>query len=91
MTMRKPFTRIALSTAVAISSLPVVEERERFHIEQRQYQEPSKETHENPGITATVIRGTVGSLFDYGRWNHEAMAQKEETSEGRAKRKPQHG
>jgi hypothetical protein len=61
---------IIFSGTIVLSGLPIVEEREHFHIEQRQYQEQSKLTYENPASTATVITGTVG-LFDHpgDRWN----------------------
>jgi len=60
---RNHFAPIIVGGTVFLSGLPVMEERERFHIEQRQYQEPDKMTYENPSSTATVITGVVG-LFD---------------------------
>jgi hypothetical protein len=57
---------IIVGGTVFLSGLPVVEEREHFHIEQRQYQEPDKMTYENPSSTATFVTGVVG-LFDHDR------------------------
>ena len=63
------FGPIIFSGTIIFSGLPVVEEREHFHVEQRQYQEPSKLTYEPVVSTATFVRGTVG-LFDYnGKWS----------------------
>jgi hypothetical protein len=70
--MRNRFGPIFVTGTIVLSWLPVVEQREHFHIEQRQHQEPSKITYENPASTATVITGTVG-LFDNpgDRWNSQ--------------------
>ncbi len=62
---------IIFSSTIVFSGLPIVEEREHFHVEQRQYQEPSKLTYEPVVSTATFVRGTVG-LFDHDdRWNFQ--------------------
>jgi hypothetical protein len=56
-------------TGALLSGLAVVEEREPYHIEQRQYQEPSKLTYE---ISLSTASGTVGTFlinpFDRDRW-----------------------
>ncbi len=65
--MRNRFAPIVVGSTVFLLGLPIVEEREHFHIEQRQYQEPSKLTYEPTVSTATVVMGTVG-LLD-GDWN----------------------
>ncbi len=48
------------TVALLSSSMVVVEGRELYHTELRQYVEPSKLTHENAAATATFITGTVG-------------------------------
>ena len=61
---------IILGGTVVLSSLPVVEERQHFHIELRQYQESSKPTYETPASTATFVTGTVGFSDHSGdKWN----------------------
>jgi hypothetical protein len=42
--------------------LTIVEGPEPYHIEQRQYEEPSKLTYENAYSTATFTTGTI--LYD---------------------------
>ncbi len=67
--MRKHFAPIIVGGTIFLSGLPVVEEREHFHIEQRQYQEPSKLTQEPVVSTATFVTGTVGPLDHDDRWS----------------------
>jgi len=56
-------------TGALLSGLAVVEGREPYHIEQRQYQEPSKLSYE---IMLSTASGTVGTFlinpFDRDRW-----------------------
>jgi hypothetical protein len=68
--MRNRFGPIFVTSTIVLSWLPVVEQREHFHIEQRQYQEPSKLTYEPAVSTATFTTGIV-SLFDHpvDRWS----------------------
>jgi hypothetical protein len=57
-------------TGALLSGLTIVEGREPYHIEQRQYEEPSKLTYENAYSTATFTTGTI--LYDpfiNDRWN----------------------
>jgi hypothetical protein len=56
-------------TGALLSGVAVVEGREPYHIEQRQYQEPSKLTYEISLSTATVTVGTsLMNPFDRDRW-----------------------
>jgi hypothetical protein len=72
--MRYHFVPVIIGGAVFLTSVPVVEERDHLHIEQRQYEEPSKLTHEPVVSTATVVTGTVG-LFDHpgDKWNRNFL------------------
>jgi hypothetical protein len=56
---RKPVP-IVLAGAF-LAGLTVIEEREPYHIEQRQYEEPSKLSYEIATSTATGVAYTVGT------------------------------
>ncbi len=56
-------------TGALLSGFAVVEGREPYHIELRQYQEPSKLTYEIASSTATFVTGTILiDPFDRDRW-----------------------
>ena len=52
-------------TGALLSGMAVVEGREPSHIEQRQYEEPSKLTYEIAVSTATATVMTVSSTFGW--------------------------
>jgi len=62
MSYRRGKSAPIIVTSALLSGLAVVEERDPYHIEQRQYEEPSKLTYEIAASTATFVTGTV--LFD---------------------------
>jgi hypothetical protein len=62
---RKSAPMIIITSAAFLSGTAVVEGRERYHTELRQYVEPSKLTYENAAATATITY--VSSPFGWDR------------------------
>ncbi len=69
MTYRRGKSAPIIITGALLSGLAVIEGKEPYHIEPRQYEEPPKLTYEIAVSTATVTTSTV--LYDpcvHARW-----------------------